>query len=1559
MLKKVIAIYIALAVAFSGCATVGVMLLTNYISDSQVQSAMKAENEVSEILDLFHDQTDLFMEPTAPTAEDDITLRLRTRRYNVTKAQVQFTTDKGVTWTTLDMTFEKHDNTGYYDFWTVTIPAQNEYFYYRFLVANKYDQSTRWYTLNSEVYDNVPYSEPAYNHGWRCMVGFDTPDWSKGTIWYSTLVDTFFGTNSTTDDLMEGSRQSLPWDFGRLKGVQLQGKYGGDLAGMAEKIAYLKDLGVNSIFANPVHRSYQGVGYGANAYREVENSYGTFTTYKALMDKIHENGMHFMQDIDLAYTHSTNTWLGSDYFVMDGEGKKLNFYTNAMVPGWGGYCLDLGVPEAQKEIWTEKDSILQYLVNDVGVDGFRFDTGGWLWGGTDTEDLSANDVMTSIRSYLKKVNPEVFLLSEAGGINETGFDSQWNRGLEEAIQGYAEGLTSPNNFYRSVCGNNLMVPRNIATTLYTFTTQHDLQRVYGEEYTFKGAVSLLFTFVCSPCIFYGEEISLNSELVGSVESNWMSGMNWDPSTWDYEMRNFYKAMAELRNTYSAIRTGAYKKIIVDDTNAFISYARFDKNGTVIAAISQNEATTQFAIDVRCAGLADGTVLTDWLTGKEYTVKDGQIIADVIPGGTAFVVDGRTSSFRQEYEMFDIDASKKAAIYTDDDNDFTVSGSGKLNAKADSILFAGVDTFNDFALSSVVNGADGEVALMIRESNAKDAAYYAAVVGKGKVTVKYRTADGAEAKTAASVSAKNDLIVKIARDVDNTLKTYVAMINEDGTTGEWMLVSGSEVKVNLSNKVKAGIAPISGEAKLVALTREDLEGVAGADTFDGEQYAALLNGLTNNENASLGDGYLTLKPIADEPTFILTDKPDYDWTFKTALKYAPTAEGDRAGVVVKGSEQEWVSVGRTVVDGKSVIYFGKAHGGKFHIMYTADDAKPNDEVIVQLQKIGQVYTAIYSYDGDKWYTVGDEWLYMNFAEWKIGLYLEGTVDAKFNYASFGDCINDGKSVNTPHTPGTIDMSFDQNTSYVKANTWSNLGGKWEESTQGVRQTDPTVLGVMADETVTYGDLRTHAGFNFVSGEGWAGIGFGKKKVDGGVTDGFLLKYTTDKKLAVYKGTEKLAETDVNVADGESLFVVLEAKRNGEIIVYTGQSSVITLHLKDTGYNGFGYLCYYTEGVVADIENYTAHQLIGNWTELSGSFVGAGNALTVLEGGMTNLTGVGVTNYIVTVKLGVNPVTTATAAARVTLSAPQAVSGSVHGLLLQFDQYGKLSIWENGLELDSYETGHTAKNGRVNCYVMIVKQNGTYKFYIDGGKEPVITYTEDCNRGGVITFEGYASGCKFNNLSINNITATESIENHQVYKDWVAGKVDNSGRLPVYKSDYNTNAALGDLNIIAGNWVIKDGAVQCTAATAWNNRVAVNNTPYDNFKLTVDLKATGGGSWFGVSFRSPEANQDHANGGGIMVYVGGGNGGIGVVYGKDQHDSSPLQIVSHEQVIPGYRYGEYSKLVIECIGADIKVYGNGTLLLEMTDPCFYEGYIRFTSGMCMCAFDNLVIEPIFVE
>ncbi len=1561
MLKKVIAIYIALAVALSGCVTVGVLLLTDYFDAKALQEAMKAENEVAVIDGMFHDQTDLFMEPTAPTNEDEITLRIRTLRYNVTKAQIQYTSDDGVTWTTMDMKFDCHDNTGYYDFWTVTIPPQENFIYYRFLLTNKGNDTTCWYTLAQESKsDGGPvYDEPDYSQCWKLLVGFDTPDWAKGTIWYSIIPDGFFNANTTNDDLTTGTLTANVWGLGKYTNKNLNAYYGGDIEGIAEKVGYIKSLGVESIFANPVHRGAQTVGYGAYAYKEVEGRFGTLKTYKDLMSVIHANDMHYMQDVDLAYVAQTNLWRGHDYFVT-GESSIKDVFTSAHVAGWGGEVLDLGKTEAQKLIWTEEDSYLQYLLKEVGVDGFRFDTGGWLWGATETKDLSANEVMQSMRTYLKKVNPEVFLLSESSGttpLKDGAFDSEWNRSAETLIQGYAQGLTSSTGVMTILKNHNLMLPRSVGHTIYNYTSQHDLSRVYGNDYQMKAAVTLLYGFVGSPCIYWGEENVMTISSDGVSSGDPFTYFDWNPSNWDYGMRAHYTAMAELRQNYSAVKTGAYKTLAVDDIGQYISFARFDKNGSVVFAINQNEDIKEHEVDMRTAGVADGEVVTDWLTGKEYTVKDGKIIANIIPGGTAFVTGGKSATFRQAYKVSNLGSD--ATIVTTDVDAFYLEGNGKLTGKADAVKFAGVESFGEFEISAGFKTADGEAALMVRNSNSTSSAFYAAVIGKGKLTVTYRTTNGAEVKTVAAVTVANDSVVRITRGADNTLTTYVAALNADGSEGTWTVVSGSEIKINLDNQVKSGFAPISGKVSIVGLAKKALEGLP-SETFNNATYSALLNGLSTSSDATLADGYLTLKASGQMATFTAY-APSQDYTFKTALKYAPASEGDRAGLIVRGSSQEWISVGRTVENGKSVIYFGKATGGIFNILYTAEDTNPNDEVVVQIQKIGAVYSAIYSYDGVNWEDVGDTYIYMNFPENNVGLLLEGTVDSKYNYACFGDSINDGKSTNTPHTPHTINMSFTDNELADKSNNWTNGGGTWVESDQGVTQTDKTVLGIMTDSGRLYSNFRAQAVFSFNEGEGWAGMGFGKASPISGPTEGFALKFTTDKKVALYKGETKIAEVGINIPDGDSLKVSLEANNKGEIFVYVGEDSILALHLENTGYVN-GYFCYYTEGVNAEIGNYAISDTIANWAVMNGSFVGAGNSLTVMNGVVTNLTGVAMSNFVLQVQLTVNPTTTAIAAAQVVLSAPQGASGDRDGVMLQLDQYGRLSLWEKGFEKAAYQMENPPEKGRVKQFAMVVKQNGTYKVYIPGKADPVLSYTEDFVRGGVIAFSAYASTCKYTRLSFENITSETDLNTVKTYTDFLSGKSAAELPLPAYKEEFNSQASWSNLVSYSGDWVIKDGALHCTSTNAWDQRVLVSSTPYDNFRITFDMKSTGGGSWFGVSIRSSKPSANHASGstGGIAIIFNRSGGFYTFIDATNQNDNSALNPIDYKKgPVPGFKTDEFFTVTIEAINESIKVYSGGVLLAECTDDGDYEGYIRFISGTAMVAFDNLIIEPILVD
>ena len=103
------------------------------------QKKLKEEQQKAEITEVFHDQGGDYMLPSAPGKEDEVTVRLRCSKYNLTKAQIQITLDKGTTWTCIDMTQDGKDDTGYYQFWKGTIPAQTEPYFYRFEIGyNRY-----------------------------------------------------------------------------------------------------------------------------------------------------------------------------------------------------------------------------------------------------------------------------------------------------------------------------------------------------------------------------------------------------------------------------------------------------------------------------------------------------------------------------------------------------------------------------------------------------------------------------------------------------------------------------------------------------------------------------------------------------------------------------------------------------------------------------------------------------------------------------------------------------------------------------------------------------------------------------------------------------------------------------------------------------------------------------------------------------------------------------------------------------------------------------------------------------------------------------------------------------------------------------------------------------------------------------------------------------------------------------------------------------------------------------------------------------------------------------
>ncbi len=118
-------------------------------------------------------------------------------------------------------------------------------------------------------------------YAFRILPGFETPDWAKGAIMYQILVDRFANGDPSNDVLDNEyhyiktmSRQIRDWnqlpnaDFGVAE------FYGGDLEGVRQKLYYLKSLGVEVIYFNPLFVSPSNHKYDIADYDHIDPHYG-------------------------------------------------------------------------------------------------------------------------------------------------------------------------------------------------------------------------------------------------------------------------------------------------------------------------------------------------------------------------------------------------------------------------------------------------------------------------------------------------------------------------------------------------------------------------------------------------------------------------------------------------------------------------------------------------------------------------------------------------------------------------------------------------------------------------------------------------------------------------------------------------------------------------------------------------------------------------------------------------------------------------------------------------------------------------------------------------------------------------------------------------------------------------------------------------------------------------------------------------------------------------------------------------------------------------------------
>lgn len=114
---------------------------------------------------------------------------------------------------------------------------------------------------------------------------FTTPDWAKEAVWYQVFPERFRNGDKANDP--DGSHRwqskwftALPGEapgeenFYKGKGNVWWRRYGGDVQGLRQSLPYLRSLGVNAIYLNPVFEAESMHKYDASDFRHIDDNFG-------------------------------------------------------------------------------------------------------------------------------------------------------------------------------------------------------------------------------------------------------------------------------------------------------------------------------------------------------------------------------------------------------------------------------------------------------------------------------------------------------------------------------------------------------------------------------------------------------------------------------------------------------------------------------------------------------------------------------------------------------------------------------------------------------------------------------------------------------------------------------------------------------------------------------------------------------------------------------------------------------------------------------------------------------------------------------------------------------------------------------------------------------------------------------------------------------------------------------------------------------------------------------------------------------------------------------------
>lgn len=554
-----------------------------------------------------------------------------------------------------------------YDLWrTAFTPRDVAVYTYDFLV--KKGTIKRWYsdTAAAEntagtVYRGTPDQQ---FHLTSYVPTFTTPSWARDAVYYQIFPDSFYNGDPSNDKRVMASPDGSQPTFYASESDAPQGQfgfYGGDLQGIDDKLGYLKDLGVNTLYLNPIFLALTNHKYDTSDYFTIDPHFGTMRTLQTLLSDAHAAGMRVI--LDGVFNHTGND---SIYFNQYNRFPDVGAYQSRNSPYYSWYSFaswpnsvvtfpnapnmpQLTESDPVKDfIFRKPDSVAQHWLN-AGTDGWRLDAATY----------KSHAWWQSFRTAVKARFPEDVLLCECdlSPIDATPylmgneFDGDMNyRFRDLVLQFFARGADSQSSlpasatsFFNQLLAEVQEYPLPALLASMNLVDSHDTGRILtslgGSKAELKQVVTFQATWLGAPSIYYGDEAGMANAT--SPDSFYVSRQFYDWRHPDTGMQSYYRSVLHIREANPALRDGAITPLVLNNTQRIVSFLRRDAAQSVVVAF--NDDTKEHTVKLKLPGLPEGMALTDALSGTRYLVKGGSVTVALQPTSTAILAQTPASA----------------------------------------------------------------------------------------------------------------------------------------------------------------------------------------------------------------------------------------------------------------------------------------------------------------------------------------------------------------------------------------------------------------------------------------------------------------------------------------------------------------------------------------------------------------------------------------------------------------------------------------------------------------------------------------------------------------------------------------------------------------------------------------------------------------------------------------------------------------------------------------------------------------------------------------------------